>query len=570
MSSLTSYLAKKGAVEPGALQRVLLNQAIRGGGIGVNLLEASAIEEHRLVELTSRFHRLPGVHTPECLAADPDVVTSLSAGEATELAAVPVRRSEGEVLLACVEPLGRSELVSLERRWGTRVKMAIASPVAVAILLALHHDEPLDPRIARIAGSLDADVLGLDDLPEQRAERIRDIIRQASVEEVEPPSMEDITGDEEEWEDWDDLGDLDAGPSGERERGRRDSIVGKYIIINRIGTRQRRPSIPMGPAPVARREDEGEREDVEQERPREAGSGSRPAGVTPPRARRSSVPPAVISEVMDDYLEQRPQPPPPVSEPEAEGAPDAAAETPAEEPEAVLDAPPARESLSVGRTISLAGTAVPETSSVERPDPDAPPRRRRPERAESKTLPGVRLEELGSSSPAPVQGYPVEVPHLASLPEVLAAIEGASRAGDIIDVLHGYALQFFDFVLMLRYRRGRFEVSALSSRGWAWPVEELPDRFMGYDQLPDTIRKLGQPHLGPVPSDSKIAAFLAAIGRPIPPNALMMPVSLKGRVIVVIHGDNGESRVAYDDAHDLFHATWVATNSLLALLEQSR
>jgi hypothetical protein len=123
MSSLTSYLAKKGAVEPGALQRVLLNQAIRGGGIGVNLLEASAIEEHRLVELTSRFHRLPGVHTPECLAADPDVVTSLSAGEATELAAVPVRRSEGEVLLACVEPLGRSELVSLERRWGTRVKM---------------------------------------------------------------------------------------------------------------------------------------------------------------------------------------------------------------------------------------------------------------------------------------------------------------------------------------------------------------------------------------------------------------------------------------------------------------
>lgn len=564
MSSLTSYLAKKGAVDPAALQKVLLNQAIKGGGIGVNLLEAEAIEEELLVRLSARFHRLPEMDVHQCLAADASVVTSIPEHLCVGLSVVPVRRENDQLVVACLEPLTRSDLASLQRSAGCRVKLVITSPLVVPLLISVHHDVPLDARIAQILRSRGLAALRLDELDPRVAGRIQGLLHrhlaapERSSDEEEPSS--------DDWDDLDDSEDIeDASEEDAQDGEQRDSVVGKYIIINRIGTRRRKPSIAMRPEPrvepPASHSPGPAPEPIPEPEPAPEPEPPGRRSSAPPPPRRSSVPPAVLKEVVEEYLEGDLSSPPPVKAPQVQ------------EEQAHQEPSPSGEGLRADRTIAVGEASAGDTRFVEKhvqaDGSGAGPAQKRTRRPAMKTLPGVRLQDLAEGE-ATLQGYSVEVPELVSLPEVLQAIEGASRAAEIIDVLHRYALQFFDLVMVLMYKRGRFEVTALSSRGWAWPVNQLPDRFMGYDQLPDTIQKLGQPHLGPVEPEGKIAGFLQTIGRPVPPRAILMPVTLKGRAIVVIYGDNGNKPVAFDEAHDLFHATWVATNSLMDLLKQSR
>ncbi len=598
MSSLTSYLAKKGAVDPRVLQQVLLNQAIRGGGIGLNLLEAMAIDEGRLVELSGKFYRLPAMTTGECLASDGAVVRSLPRQLCVELDIVPVRREEGELLVACLEPLSRSDMASVERAAGCRVRLTLVSPLALPLIVAWHHDVPLDARVARVLASRGKDRLAVSGVLPEIASRIEELIASAAGPAENSGDADEAVSSDDDWSDLDDLEDLDEPVPEEPEpRSERDSIVGKYIIINRIGTRRRRPSIhaPAVKVSMPPKADEpateappAETKPVEAEitfatGDVKASSDTRPHrpsrpplqshGSVPPPRRQSSVPPAVLAEVLQDYLQSDVSPPLPVMLTDTRSNGEGAPLPGRKDTGAGLDGPTTQDQFLVGRTISVGTVPEAQTHFIEKHSDDMgrdARRRSKPSRQELGTLPGIKLEDLGVLMRPPIQGYAVDVPELVSLQEILLAVEGAAKANDVIDVLHRYALQFFDFVMLMRYRKGRFEVTALSSRGWAWPVQELADRFMGYDQLPDTIRKLGQPHLGPVIADSRIAAFLGAIGRPLPANAIMMPITLKGRAIVVIYGDNGNNPVAFDEAHDLFHATWVATNSLLGLLDQKR
>jgi hypothetical protein len=237
--------------------------------------------------------------------------------------------------------------------------------------------------------------------------------------------------------------------------------------------------------------------------------------------------------------------------------------TPRPEPEEPVRKP---DGVTVTRTVNVTPPPA-QTVDVERAEEPEPARRK----PVTQTLHGMRvLDDLKTAPEGAVQGYSVEVPEILSLSDALAEIETSQNAGEVTDVVHRYALQFFDFVIMMRYRRGRFELAGASTRGWAWPLDELPRQVMGYDQLPESVRKVGQPHLGPVEEDGTIAEIIRKVGRPIPANGMLMPISLKGRAIVMIYGDNGDRATAFDEVHDLFHATWVATNTLLSLLEDRR
>ena len=150
MSSLTSYLAKKGAVNPARLQKALLNQAINGGSTSLSLLEVEAISEEQLVEMTGKFFHLSTMGLSDCLSVDPDLVRSLTRTRCEDLGLAACGREEGGLLVACVEPPSGTALGLLERDAPGKLTFVIASPVAVALTLALHHGVDLDPRIAAL------------------------------------------------------------------------------------------------------------------------------------------------------------------------------------------------------------------------------------------------------------------------------------------------------------------------------------------------------------------------------------------------------------------------------------
>jgi hypothetical protein len=573
MSSLTSYLAKKGAVNPARLQKALLNQAINGGSTGLSLLEVEAISEEQLVEMTGKFFHLSTIELSGCLSADPDVVRSLPRTRCQDLGLVAVGRDDDRLMVACVEPPTGTALDLLEKDAPARITFVIASPVAVALVLALHHDVQLDPRIATLVrrdGPLE-----LDGVP-------------GDVPEVLEALLEGASGaaapEQEEEDDWDDDWDEDEDEEDEEEEEApeegRSSIVGKYIIVNRIGARKRRPSIQhVRPAQLEEPDGAEESEERPAEEPEEKPADAevtftdgslratrntrpkRPSSVPPPprdpepmppRARTGpdSVPAAILKEVVEEYLEDGFRPPrrQPTPRPEPR--------EPARKPDEV----------TVTRTVKVTPQPA-EPVKVEKAEEPEPPRRK----PVTQTLHGMKvLDDLKAAPEGAVQGYSVEVPEILSLSDALAEIETSESAGEITDVVHRYALQFFDFVIMMRYRRGRFELAGASTRGWAWPLDKLPKQVMGYDQLPESVRKVGQPHLGPVDGDGTIAEIIEKVGRPIPANGMLMPISLKGRAIVMIYGDNGERATSFDEVHDLFHATWVATNTLLSLLEERK
>ena len=588
MSSLTSYLAKKGAVNPARLQKALLNQAIKGGSTSLSLLEVEAISDERLVEMTGKFFRLSTITIAGCLSADPDVVALLPAARCEDLGILAVDRDGDGIVVACVEPPSGTALELLERDAPDKLTFVIASPVGMALALALHLDLGLDPRILaivrrdgplelegigeKVAGALDALLGRAESTPEPEEEEDDD----DDWEEDEDEEDEEDDETEEEDDEWEEDEDEVDEPPAEG----RSSLVGKYIIVNRIGARKRLPSVQVDVPESTREPVQAEERRLEEDdstdvtftdgslRASRDTRPGRPSSVPPPpaepkrtpsvtRTRPESVPAAILKEVVQEYLEDDFTPPRRAGKPRLQVRPE-----PVPEPAA-----PKAEDVRVTRTVAVTPQPT-EPVRVETPREEPPPERPKPE---TKTLHGMAvLDGIRSAPEGAVQGYSVDVPEILSLSEVLAEIEESESAAEVTDVVHRYALQFFDFVLMMRYRRGRFELAGVSSRGWSWPLDRLPTQIMGYDQLPESVRKVGQPHLGPVDEDGKIAEVIRAVGRPLPANGMLMPISLKGRAIVLLYGDNGERATSFDEVHDLFHATWVATNTLLALLEERR
>jgi hypothetical protein len=570
MSSLTSYLARKGAVDPARLQRALLNQAIKGGSPSLSLLEVEAIDEDRLLELTGQFHHLRTFTTAACLAGDPEAARSVSRARCEEHGVVPVGREEGQLLVACVEPPTRMELRLIEKEAGCRVLLVVASPLSLALALTIFHGVPLDPRVrAVIAGRGDGS-LDLGGVPADVARKVDELLSQgpgpegAAVDEAGDGGKED----EEDWT-WDEEDGEDDGDGEQEQPGRRESVVGKYIIINRIGARPRRPSLRPRVSMVRRADRErvaptetemeadvtfssGDRKVGKDTRPHHA---TRPPGQQEeprPERKTDTVPPAVLKEVIDDYLSNDGGSPSP-ARPAPGGAPRGRAGG----------------DVRVVRTVSaspdrqVSEPIVPEErTTLPTADPGA--------RSGRKTVPGAPsvIDAIRKAPRPAVPGYAVEVDEPLGLSSVLQTIERSEKASEITDAVQRFALQFFDFVLVMRYRKGRFEITSVSSRGWAWPVDRLPVRLMGYDQLPGSIRKLGQPYLGPVEEGGRTAEILSACGRPLPPSAIMFPITIKGRAVVVIYGDNGTRPSSFEEVNDLFHATWVATNRIVELLEE--
>jgi hypothetical protein len=169
-----------------------------------------------------------------------------------------------------------------------------------------------------------------------------------------------------------------------------------------------------------------------------------------------------------------------------------------------------------------------------------------------------------------IQGFPIPMMGMLTMPEVLSRVEAAASASEVIDVVHDFATQFFDFVMMFRYRRGRFELTMASSRGWGYRVEEFSLKHLYSANFPEALMKFARPCLFVVPEGHPAGKILEECGRPMPPNCVLVPLSVQDRVVVIIYGDCGRVEAKLDDVKDLMHSSWLASNKLLSFIIEKK
>jgi len=461
MKSLTSFFVYKGAVSPKDLQEVLMNQTLKGGGIGINLLEMKSMTEMSLVQMTGQFHRLLVVALQDLVTVAPNLTGLISRDLAVRLSALPFDVQGENIYIACFQPPAKKDEMMIRNITGKIPRFFIASPLAVAIALWIHYGVEISQRTARIIERINREEHGiiddvLDRVDESRRAHLIAVIEKRwesfpCIDEKRETLVEFTDEEDEETEDQ---------PYGEERDGEEsyDEIFNKYIVINRIGKRPRRPS-------------------------------------------------AIFLQTEEGQS--------------------------AKEPEA--GAPPA------------APAAMPA------PEPEEP----------AKIIEPAEVKQT-------IQGFPIPMMGMLTMSEVLAKVEAASGASEVIDVIHDFATQFFDFVMMFRYRRGRFELAMASSRGWGYRVEEFSLRHLYSANLPEALMRFARPCLFVVPEGHPIGKILEDCGRSAPPNSVLVPLSVQDRVIVVIYGDCGKAEAKLDDVKDLMHSSWMASNKLLSFIVEKK
>jgi hypothetical protein len=452
MKSLTSFFVYKGAVSPKDLQEVLLNQTLKGGGIGINLLEMKSMTEMSLVQMTGQFHRLLVVALQD-LAAVPTHLTGLISRDlAVRLNVLPFDVQGENIYIACFQPPAKKDEMMIRNITGKIPRFFIASPLTVAIALWIHYGVEISQRTARVIERINREEHGiiddiLDRVDESRRAHLIAVIEKRwesfpCRDEKRETLVEFVDEEEEVTEDQ---------PYGEESDGEEsyDEIFNKYIVINRIGKRPRRPSA------IFLQPEEGR-----------------------------------------------------------------AARAPAAEPPPDLEVP----------------LTVIEPAEVKQT----------------------------------IQGFPIPMMGMLTMPEVLSRVEAAASASEVIDVVHDFATQFFDFVMMFRYRRGRFELTMASSRGWGYRVEEFSLKHLYSANFPEALMKFARPCLFVVPEGHPAGKILEECGRPMPPNCVLVPLSVQDRVVVIIYGDCGRVEAKLDDVKDLMHSSWLASNKLLSFIIEKK
>jgi hypothetical protein len=467
MKSLTSFLVHKGAVSARVLQEVLLNQTIRGGDIGINLLEMKALSEMNLVQLTGQFHRLLVVSLQDLVAVPREVTGLITRDLAARIRAVPFDVEEGNIYIACFQPPVKKDEMVIRNLTGKIPRFFIASPLSTSIALWIHYGVEFSQRMARIIGRINSEEHALidniiDKVEEERRAHLMAIVeRRWEVFPVIDEKRETLVEFVEEEEEGGDKEDK-WGEEGESD----EEIFNKYIVINRIGAKPRRPTGVYLKTPAIE-------------------TSARP-------------------------LQEPPQ--------KEEDAPEPPVQS--------------RDAAEIGRA------AVIDTAGLE-------------------IRPGIH-------------GYPIPVMGMLTTAEVLAKIENAAGAGEVIDTIHDYAMQFFEFVMVLRYRKGRFELSLASSKEWGFKAEEISIRHLYSAQLPESLIKLARPCNFTVTEDNPLMKMLAECGRGAPRGSILVPLNVQNRVVAVLYGDNGEAETKLDDLKDLFHAAWMASNKLLSFIIEKK
>ncbi len=165
----------------------------------------------------------------------------------------------------------------------------------------------------------------------------------------------------------------------------------------------------------------------------------------------------------------------------------------------------------------------------------------------------------------------ISKPYTYSREEALEDIKGVRNRDAIMFYAIKYAYQYFDFCAILIFQKDK--VRGFSYLGSDAGIEEdfkSLDLNLNGDIIFKIVRDTGAHFLGVMPLSGENELFIKKLKRPFPPNVLVVPISIAGKVIGAFYADNGEALVRGEDVPHIltfFHIVSYQLQELIRYLK---
>ncbi|MCU0691416.1 MAG: hypothetical protein MUF54_08440, partial [Polyangiaceae bacterium] len=155
MPPLSSLLLQRGVATLEQVEAALARQAVRGGDLITNLLEAADVDEAQLVEIMADCDGLRPASPGALPVPGPDTQRVLPSSLAMRHQIFPLRLLKHTLLVAVSEPLPSTVERDVSFTLGLRLEQRITTLVRIQQALALSYGAPLNRRSRRILARLD-------------------------------------------------------------------------------------------------------------------------------------------------------------------------------------------------------------------------------------------------------------------------------------------------------------------------------------------------------------------------------------------------------------------------------
>jgi len=137
------------------LERALERQLIHGGDAATNLLALGCLKEHAVLRLLADHHEMPAGPKGRLAAPPPEVTALVPPAMARRLGVVPFKRTSRTLHVAAPGPLAPDVELELRNRAGLQLRVAIVPAVRVDEALSDGGELPLPVGVAEVLARLD-------------------------------------------------------------------------------------------------------------------------------------------------------------------------------------------------------------------------------------------------------------------------------------------------------------------------------------------------------------------------------------------------------------------------------
>ncbi len=181
--------------------------------------------------------------------------------------------------------------------------------------------------------------------------------------------------------------------------------------------------------------------------------------------------------------------------------------------------------------------------------------------------PDIKKEPESSIPEEKVINTDTVKPYSYSREEALEDIKGIRDRDAIMFYALKYAYQYFDFCAILIFQKDKAKgFNFLGSDRTIESDFRSLELNLAADNIFRLVRDTGAHFLGIMPMTGENEVFIRRLKRPFPPNVLVVPISIAGKVIGLFYADNGESLVRGEDVPHILTFFHIVSNQLQELI----
>ncbi len=514
-SRLSSILVRDGLVGVKRMERAFQRQVIYGGALDTILLEMSMVPEERLVQYLSLASGLPPAAREETEVFDPRAIKTCAEAMARDFGVVPLCFDDGALRVLVRDPVDLGRLEELANELDTPVQPLVVPEYRFHVVFDRAFGRETDARFAALAKK------SAEATPTPPVGKPRTVIVEASNDEgAEDHVVVNVT----------------LPPSKTTApRTKTMSLSSDALQQHLAQTEQQRRDADARRKPTADIEAVPQARDAEETQPMRArGDGADEA-----------TPDGEPDEI--EWSERETQPMERLRDAAAEAVARASAEEDAE-PAAEATEPAAEPNAKIDAMIDAAVPAQPIFS------PDTP-------------LPAPVREP-----PPPRSVLSIEDTAPLSATEAREALAQADDRDLIFSILLR-AVRGRTWYAGLLTIQGRAAIGRIAIAGDRIDREGTASVLVPIDDARAFAQAVSSaaPYIGPIATgDSEIDAMLARLGGVVPPSALLLPITLKNRVVALVVGHRGADQVGAADLAELLPLATSAADALSRLITKRK